>query len=92
MFFKEAIKTVIPPFTYLYPMKSIHKNIYALRILRGYTREQMADALSICPRQYANLENGKTKIDVERLMIIASMLKVKMNTLMSLMDEIENNE
>jgi transcriptional regulator with XRE-family HTH domain len=71
-------------------MKAIHKNIYALRILRGYSREQMADVLSICARQYANIENGKSKIDTDRLNIIASKLKVHVNTLIGLTDEIDS--
>lgn len=58
------------------------KTIKAFRILRAIPAKEMADYLSICEKQYYNLENGETKLDVERLSQIALKLKVKPETIL----------
>ncbi len=62
----------------------IGDNIKKVRLLRGIKREEMADALFICTKQYANIENNKSKLDVERLIQIAQILNVNTNTLLKL--------
>jgi transcriptional regulator with XRE-family HTH domain len=63
---------------------NVHQNIKKVRILRGKTREELADQLGLCVKQYANLENGKSRIDIERFVKIAGILEVSVITLLEL--------
>jgi len=74
------------------------KKIKLLRIASGYSREQMAEKLNITPRQYANIENGKCKLDIQRLLEISKIFNVdsttilgNQNTLVIELDKMNNN-
>ena len=46
-----------------------------LRKARGLTQQQVADALGLHITNYNKLENGKTKLDQERIAVLARILK-----------------
>jgi transcriptional regulator with XRE-family HTH domain len=71
---------------------NIGNNLKKIRIIRGINREQMADALSICVKQYGNIENGITKLDVDRLIIAAKELNVDPGTILKFNDDDFLNE
>jgi transcriptional regulator with XRE-family HTH domain len=54
----------------------ITQKIRRLRELRNYRQEYMAEQLGISQNAYSRLENGETKLDVERLRKIAEVLEV----------------
>lgn len=64
----------------------IGNNLKKIRIIRGKNREEMAEALSICVKQYGNIENGITKLDVDRLIIAAKTLNVDPGTILKFDD------
>ncbi len=57
-------------------MNKIHQNIRALRDLKGWNQQTMADLLKMSPKAYARLEQGKTDIQLSRLEQIAKALEV----------------
>lgn len=65
----------------------IHLNIKKTRIIRGKSREYMADVRCVSVKQYANLENGKCKIDIERLLIICNSLNVSLNFILNFKED-----
>lgn len=72
-------------------------NIKKIRTVRGYKQEDMADKLHVNLKTYQNLENGKTKLDVERLTQVAEVLDVTIFDLLKpdeifVHQEIQSNE
>lgn len=59
-----------------------HK-VKKVRELRNFTQEYMADRLGIAQMSYSRLENGQTKMDLNRLQQIAQILEVDPFALMS---------
>lgn len=55
----------------------IHTLIRNLRKELGYTQQMMADHLHISQNAYSFIENGRTRLDVERLQKIAQKLNVE---------------
>lgn len=51
-------------------------NIKKTRTVRGYRQQDMADKLNMNLKSYQNLENGVTKLDLERLTEVAGVLDV----------------
>lgn len=47
----------------------------------------MADVRCVSVKQYANLENGKCKIDIERLLIICNSLNVSLNFILNFKED-----
>lgn len=60
--------------------------IKKLREQIGLTQDDMAFALNISQNAYCLIENGKTKLDIERLFKIAEVLKVDPNSLLDYSD------
>ncbi len=58
-------------------MKQLHKNLRALRKFRGLKQKAMADRLKLSDHAYANIETGKTDIQLSRLEEIAQILGVE---------------
>lgn len=54
----------------------VHKNLKKIRLAKGVTQAHLAKRLKISGMAYSRMENGITKIDVERLKIIAISLGV----------------
>ncbi len=67
----------------------IYERIRSMRLARNFTQEYMAEQLAIDVANYGRLERGKSKVDIERLKKIASILDVSLEALVS---EKESNQ
>jgi len=72
-------------------------NIKKVRTVRGLRQQDLADRLNINLKSYQNLENGITKLDLERLTEISTILDVSIFDLLKsdglfINQEIQNNE
>lgn len=63
-------------------MDTARLNIKRHREIKGLRQQDMADQLSMSLRSYQSLENGETKLDLERLERIAGVLETSMEDLM----------
>jgi transcriptional regulator with XRE-family HTH domain len=63
-------------------MDTARLNIKRHREIKGLRQQDMADQLSMSLRSYQSLENGETKLDLERLERIAEVLETSMEDLM----------
>lgn len=63
-------------------MRDIGKNIRQIRVDRKMTQEELADALFVTRQTVSNYETGKSRPDIETLMLIASVLRVDANTIL----------
>lgn len=61
----------------------IENNIRRFRELKGYSQEYMAQELGISQSSYAKIENGSTKITIDRLQQIAEILDIEVSSLIS---------
>lgn len=52
----------------------IHKNVERIRSAKGVTKTHLAKQLNMSLQGYRYLENGETRLDAERLKIIARSL------------------
>lgn len=57
-------------------MENVAFKIKKLRELKGYSREYMADVLNITERSYGKLENGESKLTLDRISQIAKELEI----------------
>lgn len=55
----------------------VHKNLKKIRIAKGVTQAHLAKKLDISKMAYSRMENGESKIDVERLLVIATALSIE---------------
>jgi len=55
--------------------------IRSLRQEKGYSQDYMAFQMGISIKTFRNIENGKSKIDLERLAILTQILEVPFHTL-----------
>ncbi len=62
-------------------MKQVSQNIRTLRKLKNLKQEMMAVDLKLSPHAYANIEQGKTDIQLSRLEQIAQVLEVEITDL-----------
>ncbi len=62
----------------------VYKQIQNLRKEKKISQLEMAFKLHMSQSAYAKLETGKTKIDIERLIIIAKLLHTDLNDLLSI--------
>jgi transcriptional regulator with XRE-family HTH domain len=62
----------------------ICEKLKSLREKHGYTQQEVADALNMSQNAYSLLENGITKLDVERLFAIAEFYKVSVQYLLDI--------
>jgi transcriptional regulator with XRE-family HTH domain len=63
-------------------MDTARLNIKRRREIKGLRQQDMADKLCMSLRSYQSLENGETKLDVERLERIAGILEIKIEELL----------
>ena len=61
------------------PMKQYYERIRDLREDRDLTQQTVADLLHIGQRTYADYESGKTRIPVDRLLVLARYYNVSMD-------------
>jgi transcriptional regulator with XRE-family HTH domain len=63
-------------------MDTARLNIKRRREIKGLRQQDMADKLCMSLRSYQSLENGETKLDIERLERIAGILEASMEELL----------
>jgi transcriptional regulator with XRE-family HTH domain len=68
--------------------RNVCYNIKKLRELRGYTQCYMAEELKITQGAYSLIENGKSKLEIQRLEQIAAILNTDINTLLNLEEQL----
>ncbi len=56
--------------------KHICERLKSLRERNGYSQQDVAEALNMSQNAYSLLETGKTKLDVDRLYLIAEFYKI----------------
>ena len=61
----------------------VSKRIRQLRVLKGISQEYMAEELGITQPSYARLEAEDSRINIERLKIIAKILEVSLSDLLN---------
>lgn len=54
----------------------IGQKIRKIRELKGFSQEYVANKLDLTQKAYSNIENGKTKLDFDRLEVIANIFEV----------------
>ncbi|AEE51742.1 helix-turn-helix domain-containing protein [Haliscomenobacter hydrossis] len=64
-------------------MEHVLQNIRLLRNVRNYSKEYLAAELDITPRQYNNLENGKSVLSLKQLEMLAKIFGVHLMLLCS---------
>ncbi len=69
-------------------MNGLNLNIKKLRKNFPYTQEEMADKLNLSLGAYKKIENGVTKLDIDRLNQIANILETSLIELLSFTDGI----
>jgi transcriptional regulator with XRE-family HTH domain len=64
-------------------MKKILDNIKAIRAVKGYSQEYVANKLGCDYSTYGKIENGKSSLTVNRLFKLAEILEVEVQQLLS---------
>lgn len=57
-------------------MNTIAPNIKRRRVQMGYTQKDMSEKIHLSEKAWQNIENGVTKLDLERLQQIAEILEI----------------
>lgn len=57
--------------------ENVFKELQKHRRVKGYSQEYMAEQLGISQRQYSRIENGRSKLGLQRLMTICHVLSVQ---------------
>ena len=65
---------------------NIGQKIKKVRELRNYTQEFLASELGFAQETYSKIESGRTKVSIQRLELIANILKVNINDLLNFDD------
>lgn len=72
-------------------MGAIHNKIKRLREQSGLTKQEMADKLNMHLKTWQKVENGVTKLDIERLQLIADVLETTIEDLINVDDSVYIN-
>jgi signal transduction histidine kinase/transcriptional regulator with XRE-family HTH domain len=70
----------------MYNIEAVATNIRNARLYRKYSQDYLAYKLKISQNAYSKVELGHTRISLERLIIIAEVLEVKLNKLIGISD------
>ena len=65
----------------------IGNKIERIRKLKGYSQVEVAEKLFISPRAYSDIENDKTKLDLERLESLANIYEMDQLDLLTFDDK-----
>ncbi len=55
----------------------VHENVEKIRVAKGITKTHIANKLNMSLQGYRHITSGEVRLDVERLIIIASVLGVE---------------
>ena len=73
-------------------VEKILEKITQKRSQKGYTYENMADDLGLIPSGYRKIEKGETKLSVEKMFQISTVLDIPINELLDIGENwIQNN-
>ena len=72
-------------------MGAIHNKIKKLREQSNLTQQEMADKLNMHLKTWQKVENGVTKLDIERLQLIANVLETTIEDLINVDDSVYIN-
>lgn len=72
-------------------MGAIHNKIKRLREQNDLTQQEMADKLNMHLKTWQKVENGITKLDIERLQLIADVLETTIEDLINVDDSVYIN-
>lgn len=73
-------------------VEKILEKITQKRSQKGYTYENMADDLGLTPSGYRKIEKGETKLSVEKMLQISTVLDIPINELLDIGENwIQNN-
>lgn len=72
-------------------MGAIHNKIKKLREQSGLTQQEIADKLNVHLKTWQKIENGITKLDIERLQQIAEILETTIEDLINVEDSVYIN-
>lgn len=61
----------------------IGEKIRKIRNIKGYSQEYVSDLLKISQAAYSDIENNKTKLNLERIQEIAKIFQMESNDLIS---------
>ena len=61
----------------------VGSKIRTIRTLKGFSQEYMSERLKISQTSYSDIENDKTKINLERIQEIAAIFEMHINDLLS---------
>lgn len=64
----------------------IGEKIRKIRTFKGYSQEYVSDLLRISQAAYSDIENNKTKINLERIQELAAIFNVAVNDLLNFED------
>jgi transcriptional regulator with XRE-family HTH domain len=73
-------------------MGAIHNKVKKLRIQSGLTQQEMADKLNMHLKTWQKVENGFTKLDIDRLKEIAEIFEVSIDELINTDEGVFINE
>ena len=73
-------------------VKKILQKIAKKRKKKGYSYENMAEELHLTPSGYRKIETDRTKLTVERMFQIATLLEIPINKLLEIEQETLKNE
>lgn len=72
-------------------MGAIHNKIKKIREQSGLTQQEMADKMNMHIKTWQKVENGITKIDIERLQLIAEVFDTPIEDLINVDDSVYIN-
>lgn len=72
-------------------MGAIHNKIKKLREQSNLTQQEMADKMNMHLKTWQKVENGVTKLDIERLQLIANVLETTIEDLINVDDSVYIN-
>ena len=73
-------------------MKYLRYQVSSQTILRNFTQQHLADKLDISQNAYSKIENGTTKLTIDRLEQIANLLDVPIESVLSNEKQVFNLE
>ena len=68
---------------------NLSQRLKSLRNEHGYTQANLADLLNVTPQAISQLENGKTSLDIEKLVRLADLYHISTDELLGLTNDSE---
>ena len=72
-------------------LKKLRNLIRTYRLKKGYSQENMAELLGISQSSYANIESGKNKLTIDKLLEIIQLLDIPHDDFMQVCEKFFQN-